>query len=121
MSVGLMSDPVKKVPFERRPRVSHQPALDQTAPNVRSGSISEVDACNCHVRFPPLATRRRTLLEVRFVPPAAEVSAGISQTRIWANSLFNMSVIAIVGELGIMPPAIRPEGATETNGKWRKN
>jgi hypothetical protein len=30
-------------------------------------------------------------------------------------------IIAIVGELGIMHPAIRPQGATEANGKWRKN
>jgi hypothetical protein len=33
---------------------------------------------------------------------------------------FGISAFAISGELGIMSSAIRPQGATETEGKWRR-
>lgn len=81
------------------------------------GSISEVGAYNCHVRFPAISDQTAASPEVRFVPTTAEVFVGPKR----AYSLFSLSIIAIVGELGIMRPAIRPKGATEANVKWRKN
>jgi hypothetical protein len=91
-------------------------------PTSEVGPISEVAACNCHVRFTPIGDQTADIARGPFrANSSGGVRRHVTNVRAWANSLFSMSVIAIVGELGIMHPAIRAQGATEANGKWRKN